>query len=329
MNIGIIGSGVIAKKLIEATFKIESINLYAFYSRNEETADEFKKSYNFQKTFTNLEKMAKDKNLDAVYIASPNSIHFEQAILFMKNKKHVLCEKAFASNSKEVEKMIEVSKVNKVILMEAIKTIYLPGFQTLKDNIHKIGKIRKYFSSHCKYSSRYEDYKNNIIQNAFKKELSNGALMDIGVYSIYPLIYLFGKPKSTISESIKLSTGVDGQGSSILKYDDMESVVIFSKISNSNLPSEIIGEKGSILINKINEFSEIEIIYNNGEKEKFLSEKVDNDLYFELLEFYGLIQNKDFNECEKNLTLSLNVMNVLDSIRKDIDIEFKADKIIN
>ena len=205
--------------------------------------------------------MSHDENLDAVYIASPNSFHYSQSMIFLKSKKYVLCEKAFASNSKEVNEMVQTAKENNVILMEAIRTIHLPNFHITKDNLHKIGKVRRYFASYCQYSSRYDKFKEGIVLNAFKKEFSNGSLMDIGVYTIYPLIELFGLPNNTFSTCYKLSTGVDGQGSVLLKYDEMDGVVIFSKISNSNIPSEIIGEKGSIVIDKINDFKSVSIIY--------------------------------------------------------------------
>ena len=96
--------------------------------------------------------------------------------------------------------------------MEAMKTTLLPNFQVIKENIHRIGKVRRYFTSFCKYSSRYDKYKNGEILNAFKPELSNGALMDIGVYCIEPIINLFGKPKSIKANGFMLESGVDGQG---------------------------------------------------------------------------------------------------------------------
>ena len=95
--------------------------------------------------------MAKYKNLDAIYIASPNAIHHDQAILFLQNKKHVLCEKAFSSNYEEALNMINTAKKNNVVIMEAMRTTVTPNFKILKDNFHKIGEIRRCFASLFQY----------------------------------------------------------------------------------------------------------------------------------------------------------------------------------
>ncbi len=270
--------------------------------------------------------MSDDNKLDAVYIASPNALHHDQAVLFLNKKKHVLCEKAFASNSKEVSNMINTAKDNEVILMEAMRLIHLPNFYNVKNNLHKIGKVRRYFGSYCQYSSRYDKYKDGIVLNAFKNELSNGSLMDIGVYCIYPMIQLFGEPKDLAASCYMLDSGVDGQGSVIFKYDEMDGVVMFSKISNSTVPSEIIGEKGSIIIDKINNFSNVKIVYNDGTVEDIGTSQYDNDMYYEIMEFCEMILENNIDKSINKLSVSLKVMTAMDKIRKDIGLVFPADK---
>ena len=325
LKLGIVGSGAIVEKFIDASKLIDNIELYGFYSRSIEKAVNFQNKYNFKNIYTDLDLMCKDKDLDAVYIASPNALHYEQTIKFLKNKKHVLCEKAFASNSKEVQDMIKVANYNNVVLMEAMRLIYTPNFLQVKKNLNKIGTVRRYFGSYCQYSSRYDKYKEGTILNAFKKELSNGSLMDIGVYTLAPLINLFGKPKNTLSNSFKLSTGVDGQGSVILDYETFDAILIYSKISNSHLPSEIQGEKGSIIIDKINSFSNVKIIYNNGDIEDLTLPQEENDMYYELSEFVNLITSNNIQNT--SLDNSLKVMEVMDQIRKDIYLVYTADKL--
>ena len=181
INIGIVGTNFITDRLIEGAKLVSDAKISAVYSRSEEKGKEFAEKHNIEYVFTSLEEMAKSDVIDAVYIASPNSLHASQAILFLNNKKHVLGEKAFASNTKEVDEMIKAAKENNVVLMEAMKSTLLPNFKVVKDNLYKIGKVRKYFASYCQYSSRYDKYKAGEVLNAFKNELSNGALMDIGV----------------------------------------------------------------------------------------------------------------------------------------------------
>lgn len=326
IKLGVIGSGFIVKEFLEATKLVPEIELFAFYSRNTETALEFQKQYNFTNIYTNLDSMASDINMDAVYIASPNALHYSQSIKFLKSKKHVLCEKAFASNSKEVEEMIHTAKENNVILMEAMRLTATPNFLQVKSNLHKIGKIRRYFASFCQYSSRYDRYKEGEILNAFKPELSNGSLMDIGVYCIAPLVALFGEPKEIYCNAYMLDSGVDGQGSAVLKYNDMDGVIMYSKIANSYIPSEIQGENGSIIIEKINNFSSVKIIYKDGTIEDLSVDQYENNMFYEINYFTYLIKNPNAITTINTLDNSLKVLRIIDSMRKQIGLTYPADK---
>lgn len=326
VRVGVIGTNNITDWFLNGAKEVEDFKLEAVYSRTENKAREYADKYNVENIFTNLEEMAKSDLIDAVYIASPNSLHAEQSILFLKNKKHVLCEKAFGSNVKEVKEMIKVAKENEVLLMEAMKTTMLPNFQVIKENLHRIGKVRRYFTSFCQYSSRYDKYKNGEILNAFKPELSNGALMDIGVYCIEPMVNLFGKPKSIKANGFMLESGVDGQGSIILDYEDMDGIAMYSKISNSYLPSEIQGEEGSIIIEKINTFTKIKLILRSGEEIDLSKEQVADDMYYEAKEFVELIKNKKLESKINNFETSIKTMEIMDEARRQIGLIYAADK---
>lgn len=325
IRVGILGTNNITDWFLSGAKEVEGFELTAVYSRNENKAREYASKYGVKDIFTNLEEMAKSDLIDAVYIATPNSLHAEQSILFLNNKKHVLCEKAFASNLEEVLAMIKAAKENKVLLMEAMKTTLLPNFQVVKENLHRIGKVRKYFASFCQYSSRYDKYKNGEILNAFKPELSNGALMDIGVYCIEPMINLFGKPRSIKANALMLESGVDGEGSIILDYEDKEGIVMFSKISNSYLPSEIQGEEGSIIIEKINTFEKIKLILKTGEEIDLSKEHVADNMFYEVKEFINLIKNNELESQINTFETSINTITIMDEARKQIGLVYPAD----
>ncbi|MBN1044364.1 gfo/Idh/MocA family oxidoreductase [Clostridium botulinum] len=330
INLGVIGSGAIAENFLDAASNFKNLNFHTFYSRNEDTAKKFKNKYNFYKASTSLNEMSKDKELDAVYIASPNALHHDHAILFLENKKHVLCEKAFASNYVQALNIINTAKKNNVVIMEAMRLTCLPNFINVKNNLHKIGEIRRYFASYCQYSSRYDKFKEGIILNAFKKELSNGSLMDIGIYCLSPMINLFGKPQNIKCNTLFLSNGVDGQGSAILDYGDMDAVILYSKIANSHIPSEIQGEKGSIIIDKINTFENVKLVYNDGTIENLSENQYDNDMYYEIEEFIKLINSSDVKATYSSLNTlgnTLDTISTMDSIRNKLDIVFPADNI--
>jgi scyllo-inositol 2-dehydrogenase (NADP+) len=326
IRFGVIGTNWITERFIKAASEVEGFVLTAVYSRTEERAKEFAAKFNVQTIFTDVESMAKSEEIDAVYIASPNSFHAEQAIMCMNHGKHVLCEKPMASNTAEVQEMIRVARANNVLLMEALKTTLLPNFKSIQENLHKIGKIRRYVASYCQYSSRYDAYKEGTVLNAFNPAFSNGSLMDIGVYCIYPMVVLFGKPHSVKATGILLESGVDGEGSILFTYEEKDAVVMYSKITNSYLPAEIQGENGSMLIDKIHTPEKVEIHYKDGSIEDITQPQESNEMYYEVKEFIELIQNGNFESSINSYTHSLETAEIMEEARKQIGLVFPADK---
>jgi scyllo-inositol 2-dehydrogenase (NADP+) len=326
IRFGVIGTNWITKQFVEAARVHPEFELTAVYSRTKDRAEEFAKELKVEKCFTDLQTMAESNEIDAVYIASPNSFHASQAILLMKNGKHVLCEKAIASNAKELKEMIDTANRHEVLLMEALKTTLVPNFKAIMENLPKIGKVRRYFSSYCQYSSRYDAYKEGNIMNAFKPEFSNGSLMDIGVYCLYPLVVLFGKPESVKASGVLLDTGVDGEGSILLKYKEMDAVVLFSKITDSKLPSEIQAENGNLLFDKINVPEKVTIQYRDGAVEEVTRPQEQHSMYYEVEEFIHLINSGQLQSKVNSYEHSMMVMEIIDECRRQMGVEYPADE---
>lgn len=327
IRFGIIGSNFITETFVDAARQAEHVSLTALYSRSEARAGEYAVKHNIPNTFTDIEAMAQSELIDAIYIASPNSLHAQYAISFMKQGKHVLCEKPIASNARELREMIKVAQENNVLLMEAMKSTLVPNFEAVQENLHKLGKVRNYYASFCQYSSRYDAYKAGEIMNAFKPELSNGSLMDIGTYCIYPLVVLFGKPESVKASAVMLESGVDGKGSLILSYGDMEAVIVHSKISHSNFPTEIQGEEANMLIERISQPTSVRIQYRDGREEENVSRpQVSNTMMYEIQAFADLVKNGRYESPINSFTNSLIVMEIMDEARKQIGLVFPADK---
>ncbi|THE11829.1 Gfo/Idh/MocA family oxidoreductase [Bacillus timonensis] len=326
IRFGVIGTNWITDAFLEATKAIEDFSLTAVYSRTEERAKKFAEKYQAPYIFTSIEEMAQSNVFDAVYIASPTSFHASQAIILLNHGKHVLCEKPIASNTRELKEMIQAAKENQVLLMEALKSGFLPSYANIRENLHKIGPVRRYFASYCQYSSRYDAYKEGTVLNAFKPEFSNGSLMDIGVYCVYPMVHLFGKPDSIKASGLMLDSGVDGEGSILAYYGEMEGMMMFSKITNSYIPSEIQGENGSILIDKISSPEKVEIRYRDGRVEDLSILPEQHTMYYEAKEFIELIKHGSIESTVNTYENSLAVMEILDEARQQMGIVFPADQ---
>ena len=327
VRFGVIGTNFIVDKVLEAARLDHRFELTAIYSRTQESADEFAKKHNVPHTFTSLEDMLSSNLIDAVYIASPNSLHASQSILCMQHVKHVFCEKPFASNANEVKAMIATAEKYNVRLMEAMKPTMTPNFSVIKDNLKEIGTIRKYFSCYCQYSSRYDKLKEGVILNAFDPSLSNGAVMDLGVYTIYPMVVLFGRPKKISATGLKLFTGADGQGSVNFEYEGMDATVMYSKIADSSLPTEIQGEEGTITADRINIINKVTLKKRGGEETIISTPNPTHEYYFEVAEFIDLIQKNERESTINSLENSLITIEIIDEIRKQLEIIYPADSI--
>lgn len=322
VRFGIIGTNFITDWVLAGAMLDSRFEATALYSRTKERAEEFAAKYSIKHTFTSLEQMASSDLIDAVYIASPNLCHADQAILFMSHGKHVLIEKAFASNSVKAKEMIECSSKFNVALMEAMKPTLTPHFRQIMANLPKIGKITKYFSSYCQYSSRYDKYKEGIIENAFKPELANGATTDIGVYTIYPMVALFGMPLEVKAVGNKLSTGVDASASVVFRYNEMDASVVYSKISDASLPTQIIGEQGTITTDRINIISSVSLDYRDKSKgsESLTLSNLKNEYFYEIEEFINIIESGKRESSINSHAVSLAVVQIMDQIREQMGV---------
>ena len=323
IRFGMIGTGKIAEKFWQANRYGKDFELTAVYSRTLERARQFGFQKGQLQYFDDLEAFANSDCIDAVYVASPNCCHYEQVMTLLKAGKHVLCEKPMASNLEQAQEMFAEAEKQNLILLEGMRSIYAPSFQKMIPYMETLGTIRRATLQYCQYSSRYDNYKRGIVENAFKPELSNGALMDIGVYVVSCMIRLFGAPKSIKASGVKLHNGVDGAGTILMEYPDMIGEAIYSKITDSAMPSQIQCEDASMLIQEIENVKDLRIV-RKGVVQSIHFEQSDNILNYETQEFIKMI--KTGMGWEKSKEITLETMKVLDEARKQLHIVFPADK---
>lgn len=320
---GIIGTGKIVETFLAAAHTVPEFELVAVYSRTMAKAKQFAEQHGAALAFDDIEQMAAEPSIDAIYIASPNALHCQQALTVMQHNKHVLCEKPISANKHETELMFACAQAHNVVLMEAMKSIALPNYDLVRQYLPELGTIRAVHSHYCQYSSRYDRLLAGEVLNAFKPELANGALMDLGVYALYPVLDWFGTPQQVDAQAVKLTTGVDGMGSVLLRYNDFIATVTYSKISDMALPSEIQGEQGSLLIDHISEFNKLTLVRRDGRKEVLAESAEAHPMRYELIAFIERLQQPSANTATP---LSLLVSDVMTTIRQRIGLTFPADQ---
>ena len=327
LKIGMIGTNFISDDFCAAAAQVPGAELFAVYSRKQETGDAFAARHGIPQVYTDYDEFL-DSGLDAVYVASPNFAHCAQTLKALNHKKHVLCEKVMAVNEQEVRSMIDCARQNNVVLLEAMRPDFDPAYDLIEQNLPRIGKLRRATFEFCQYSSRYDSFREGIIQNAFNPELGNAAVMDIGVYCIHSLVRLFGAPKNVKAFSTKLSNGFDGSGIVLMEYEDMTAEAVYSKIAVSVTPSVLQGEDGSIMIDYISKPESVSLrlresardTLTDGTIEKLPYTPAKNNMIFEIQEFLKLIEKKEVDH--KYLKYSLGTIRVLDEVRRQTGIRF-------
>ncbi|EAD3613528.1 TPA_asm: gfo/Idh/MocA family oxidoreductase [Listeria monocytogenes] len=327
MKLGIMGTNWITDSFIEGAINSGEWNLTAVYSRTEEKARAFGEKYGELTYFTDIEEMGKSDALDAVYIASPNALHYQHAVSLLKNKKHVIVEKPIFSTVAELEHAHQIARENNVFLFEAARHIQEPNFKRLQENIEKVGTIHGATLAYMKYSSRYDQVLNGEEPNIFSLKFSGGSIVDLGVYPLYSAITLFGEPVKATYFATKLPTGVDGLGPIILEYPTFNITIIQGKNSQSFLPSEIYGQKGTLIVDPLTGIEKI-TFYDNATKEEteLAGPVVANDMQFEAAEFARIIEQSDRDTYKYLADLSLKVLRVSNELRHQNDIWFDAEK---
>lgn len=323
IRIAVVGTNWITRQFVDAAHESGHYKLTAVYSRTLEQAQTFANDYPVEHLFTDLDAMAKSDAIDAVYIASPNSLHAQQSQLFLSHKKHVICEKPFASNLHEAQAAIDCARENQVVLFEAFKTASLPNFIALKQALPKIGKIRKALLNYCQYSSRYQRYLDGENPNTFNPAFSNGSIMDIGFYTLATAVALWGEPTSVNATASLLDSGVDAHGSVQMNYGDFDVNLLHSKVSDSVIPSEIQGEAGSLIIEKISECQRITFIPRGGKPQDLTLPQHINTMLYEAETFAGLVAANEVNH--PGLETSRITSALATEIRAQTGVKFPAD----
>lgn len=327
MKIGTIGTGFIVEDFLKAVAQIPDMECVAIYSRTQENGEKVARHFGVETVYTNLYEMFADENVNFIYVASPNSLHYEHAYKALKSGKHVICEKPFTTTAKEAQKLIKLAKEKGLFLFEAITTIHLPNFKLLKNHLDALGRIKLVEASYSQYSSRYGRLEVGELPNVFNLEFSGGALMDLGIYNLHFIIKLFGKPNNVQYYPNKHANGIDTSGCLVMEYSDFLATTIAGKDTEGENFVQIKGERGYIYVREgANGCRSVSVRLNSGQEEVIAVQENSSLLYYELVAFKTIYQNQDNLSCYALLEHSEAVMEVMESSRLSADIIFPADK---
>lgn len=317
MKLAIVGSGMIVGELLSFIHDVKGIELTSIIGteRSKEKLKLLASEHSIKRVSTDYEEELQCEDIDTVYIAIPNYLHYEYTKTALLAGKNVICEKPFTLKSQELDELVTIAKEKNLILLEAITNQYLENFYYIQENLHKLGDIKIVSCNYSQYSSRYDAFKEGVIAPAFDVTKGGGALLDLNIYNIHLVVGLFGEPKDAYYLG-NIEKDVDTSGILMMHYEDKQAVCIGAKDCSAEIRSTIQGDKGSITISGgTNAMPRVTLRLNDGFEESVELNKANHRMTNEFVKFEEVIRTKDFNFAEKMLEHSLAVMRVVDKAR--------------
>ena len=322
MKIGTIGTGSIVDLFIRSCQRVANVDCKFVYSRSLSKAEDFAKSHDIDYFTDSLETLLTSSEIDAVYVASPNSLHYSHAMNALKHGKHVILEKPTVATVEEYNKLIHVAKSNNVYIVEAIVNTHCATMKFLQNSLTLLGNIKCITANFSQYSSKYDKYRKHEITNVFDLNMEGGALVDIGIYNLYICVHLFGTPNSYKYYPNVGFNGVDTSGVLVLKYPSFVATLLGAKDCYGPSYFTIQGEDGTILIDE----GSAGVCHHASlmKKEKIADEFRQDDCHmmYEISDFETAFRKRDEKSIENWNNETLKVLDILEKSRVDAGIIF-------
>lgn len=319
LKIGIMGTGRIASVLANTMLQMPQVVLMGAASRSLEKAEEFAARFSIERAYGSYEELAKDPDIQLIYIATPHSEHCSNAKLCLENGKHVLCEKAFAANYAQAKEMTDLAEEKNLMITEAMWVRYMPMAKTLKEVLNSgiIGEPMTLTANLC--------YLVSDKPRLVKPELAGGALLDVGVYTLNFASIVFGDEITDIQSSvIKTDSGVDAQNSITLCYPGGKMAILNSSLQVlSDRMGIIYGTKGYLVVENVNNFESIHVYNTDREliETHIRPEQISGYEY--QIEASGEAIRNGWTECpQMPHKATLDVMKVMDELRRQWGIRY-------
>ena len=324
VRFGIVGTGTIAHRFAQAIKNVPEAELVAVASRTSENAEKFGDEFNIPVRFAGYENMAQSDLIDAAYIAVPHSGHIGCSCLMMRGGKHVICEKPMAVNTREAEEMFSCAKENNVLLMEAMWARLVPGTIKLLELVNNgvLGEIRGVEGKFC-----YTMDEDEMDHHVFKPENGGGSLLDVGVYGLNFASWYLGKDVDSINAQSDFYNGTDSHTCAILKYKN-GAIAELSSATLLRKPNEgyVYGTKGYAHVNRFYAPQEIELVLNDGRREKIATPYKGNGFEEQIAHFCDCIAKGLKESPIVTHAQTLFITRQMDEIRKITGVIYPQDE---
>lgn len=321
MKLCVVGTGGISRSMIPEFQRCSALTCHAVFSRKEETGRALAEQFGIRSVFTDFEEMLRDPEIELVYVASPNALHYEQTKAALLAGKHVLCEKPFAPTVAEAEELIALAKERNLLLYEAITTAHHPNYAVIKEKLPLLGRLKLVSATFCQFSSRYPALLAGKASPVLDPAYKGGALMDINLYNIHFVLGLFGAPKAVRYLPNLHTNGVDTSGVLTMEYESLLCQCIGAKDCAAENGVQIVGENGYLFAGpSASNPLTVRLCLRGQPEQRF--ELQENPWYYEVQDIGRLLQTGDRAQCYAALETTRDVVAVLEAARKDARLGF-------
>lgn len=314
MKVGIIGTFWLSETFAQAVHRLDGIRIGAVCSRSLNKANKFANAFaKGAVCYDDPAQLARDRSIDAVYIATPNVTHYQLSKQMLLADKHVLCEKPICVELWQYEELLEIANERGLVYLEAMMNAHLPQLKSVQEALRASGPIVSARLDFSQRSSKIDRVRRGEVFSTFSKASCGGALMDLGVYSVYIALQLFGYPQKVEAYATPICD-VDGTDTVILGYDGYQVVLTMSKLAESRIRSEILCENGTVTLGLLSRLQEIDY-YPLGQEEQCLFGRSDfvESMTWEIRDFHSYTKGKDYRDMQQ---LSRDSIRLLNAIRQ-------------
>lgn len=347
VRLATVGTSGITERFIDAVGSEPRAELVACYSRSVEKARAFADRHGACLAFDSLEELAASSEVDAVYVASPNALHAAQAKTLIAGGKHVLVEKAFASNEAEAAGVFAAADEAGVVAMEAMRNIHTSTFDAIRREVAALGGVRLVNLGFSKVTSRIATLRAGKRTNIFDPHMSAGALCDMGIYCVAPAVALLGRPERIAACGVTAPVPqtpeddpcklIDLAGVISLGYDGCAASLTYGKVSDDYMPCQVAGEHGTLQWDQMGAPENLRVFDHEDKGLIFKMEKPEgrlvptevpvNDMVFEVADFVSAVQGDAMalEAAARFRQVTLDTLHVMDEARRQMGVTFPAD----
>ena len=310
---GILATGRIARAFAMGLKSVPDAKLVAVGSRSQASADKFADDFDVPHRHDSYRKLVADPDVEAIYVATPHTLHAENSVLCLEAGKAVLCEKPFTINAAQAEKVIATARRRKVFIMEAMWTRFLPVMKRLRELLTEgaIGEPNMLFAD---FGFRTQF---NPKSRLFDPELGGGGLLDVGVYPVSLASMIFGEPTDLVSLARMAPSGVDAQSGFVLRHAAGQlSVLACAVTAQTQQDAVVVGSKGRIHISPSWWKATRMTLYADGKDAQSIELPFEgNGYHYEAVEVMECVCRGKLESDVMPLEETLGVMRTLDRIR--------------